>query len=87
MRNYGGSHNRFAFPPRNDLRVAVRLFSAQVFCCGRLNARGIQGLRANELIGRLTKVFQEHKGKDSVRLVWGHQGWVDSFAGIPLNGN
>jgi len=52
-----------------------------------LNASGIRGLRGDELIGRLTKVFQEYKGKDSVRLVWGYQGLPDSFAGVSLEGN
>jgi len=87
MPNYGARHNRFAPPPRRDLGVAVCLFSAQVFRCVRLNASGILGLRGDELIGRLTKVFLEYKGKDSVRLVSGYQGWVDSFAGVPLKGN
>ena len=87
MPNYGGSHKRFAFPLRRDLGVAVCLFSAQVFRCARLNASGILGLRGDQLIGRLAKVFLEYKGKDSIRLVSGYQGWVDSFAGIPLKGN
>ena len=65
----------------------MRLFSTQVFRCARLDAGGILGLRANELIVRLTKVFLEYKGKDSVRLVWSHRAWADSFAGIPLKGN
>ena len=87
MQNYGGSHKRFAFPLRRDLGAAVRLFSSQVFRCARLDARGILGLREDELIGRLTKVFQEYKGRDSIRLVWGHQGLPDSFVGIPLKEN
>jgi len=87
MRNYGGSHKRFASPLRRDLRVVVCLFPTQVFRCARLNASGILGLQGDELIGRLTNVFLECKGKDSIRLVWGHQGWVDSFSGIPLKGN
>ena len=54
---------------------------------GLRGLRGLWGLRGSELIGRLTNIFQEYKGKDSVRLVWGHQGQVNSFAGIPLGGN
>lgn len=65
----------------------MRLFPVQVFCCARLDTSGIRGLRGGELIGPLTKVFQEYQGSDSVRLVWGHQGQVDSFAGISLKGN
>ena len=87
MQNYGWSHKRFAFPLRGDLGAAVRLFSSQVFRCARLDARGILGLREDELIGRLTKVFQGYKGRDSIRLVWGHQGLPDSFVGIPLKEN
>jgi len=87
MRNYGGSHKRFAFPLRRDLGVVVCLFPTQVFRCARLNASGILGLRGDALIGRLAKVFLEYKGKDSIRLVSGYQGWVDSFAGISLKAN
>ena len=87
MQNYGRSHKRFAFPLRGGLGVAVCLFSVQVFRCARLDARGILGLREDKLIGRLTKVFQEYRGGDSIRIVWGHQGLPDSFAGIPLKGN
>ena len=87
MQNYGGSHKRFAFLLRGYPGVGVCLLFAQVFRCARLNASGLQGLRGDELIGRLAKLFQEYKGKDSVRLVWGHEGWADSFAGVPLDGN
>ena len=87
MGNYGGSHKRFAFPLRRDLGVVVCLFPAQVFRCARLNASGILRLRGDELIGRLAKVFLEYKGKDSIRLVSGYQGWANSFAGISLKGN
>ena len=45
------------------------------------------GLRGDELIRPLTKVFKEYKGRDSVCLVWGHEGWADSFAGVPLDEN
>jgi len=87
MQNYGGSHKRFVLPFRSDLGVVVCLFSTQVFRCARLNASGILGLRADELIVHLTKAFQEYRGKDSIRLVWAHQGRPNSFAGIPLEGN
>jgi len=85
MRNYGGSHKRFGFLLRSDFGVVVYLFSLQVFRCVGLDA--IQGLREDELIGPLTKVFQEQEGRDLVRLVWGHQGQVDLFAGVSLKEN
>jgi len=65
----------------------VCLSSAQVFLCARLSARRILGLQGDELIGRLTKVFKEYKGRDSLCIVWGYDGWPDSFAGVPLDGN
>ncbi|PUU76962.1 hypothetical protein B9Z19DRAFT_1109160 [Tuber borchii] len=79
--------NLGTFFPRPREYAELWRKSQEVFSCARLDARGIQGLRGDELIGRLTKVFQEYRGKDSIRLVWGRQGWVDSFAGIPLKGN
>jgi len=83
MQNYAGSPKRFAFPLGEDLRVGVCVFSVQVFCCARLDARDIQGLRG-VIIGPLTKLFQEHRGWHSIHPVWGCRGSSNSFARIPL---
>jgi len=74
------------FPRQQEYAVLWRK-SQQVFRCNRLNARSLLGLRADKLTGRLTKVFEDHKGNDSIRLVTGHRELVDTFAGISLNEN
>ncbi|KAG0641145.1 hypothetical protein HOY80DRAFT_955829 [Tuber brumale] len=79
--------NLGTFFPRPKNYVKLWLKSQEVFCCATLNARGIQKLREDELIGRLANVFREYGENDSICVVWGHPGSVASFAGIPLKDN
>ena len=79
--DYAGSPKRFAFPVGEGLRIGVCVFSVQVFCA-RLDAREIQQLRGGELMGPLTKLFQEYRGWHSIRLGWGCRGSSDSFPGF-----
>ncbi|PWW77615.1 hypothetical protein C7212DRAFT_362777 [Tuber magnatum] len=75
-----------SFPqPREYLELWRK--SQEVFYCDGLNASGIRELPADELIEYLVKILREHGRDDSIRLVNGHQGCVDSFAGIPLKEN
>ncbi|CUS07540.1 unnamed protein product, partial [Tuber aestivum] len=75
------------FFPRPKEYTELWRKSQEVFSCDCLDAHGFLGLREDELIGHLAKVFQECRMKDSIRLVRGRRGCVDRFAGIPLKEN
>ncbi|CUS07545.1 unnamed protein product [Tuber aestivum] len=79
--------NLGTFYPRPQEYRELWKKSQEVFCCGRLNISGIRELPEDELIVHLAKAFRECGGSDTIRLVRGHQRWVDSFAGIPLKEN
>ncbi|CUS08892.1 unnamed protein product [Tuber aestivum] len=71
------------FPRPREYAIAWRK-AQEVFDCEALDAAGIWGLRANELVVCLTDAFKDYGGNDSIRLVRGHEGRVDWFAGSPL---
>ncbi|PWW77616.1 hypothetical protein C7212DRAFT_342902 [Tuber magnatum] len=71
--------------PTKEVALARRSVTLiVVFRCGRLNASGIRILPGDKLIGGLAEVFQQYGGNDSICLVWGRPGRVDSFAGFRL---
>ncbi|RPB01631.1 hypothetical protein L873DRAFT_1803431 [Choiromyces venosus 120613-1] len=75
--------------PTKEIALAKRSVTLiVVFNRNRLNAKGIRNLKADELIGRLAKVFREYNGNDSIILMRDRQleQTGDSFAGFPLKG-